>query len=139
MYKINILKNPIKLKNSMKNNSIKTNIFDNKGIEIEKENNNSISSNFDVNRLKNVKENKKYNERSLLINDLINLERLKKNIIMKEKKNPAYWNNNIKRVHTSENRKIKVINKPLYVSKISDFVNEYNRIKFKLNLLIFSL
>ena len=75
MYKINILKNPIKLKNSMKNNSIKTNIFDNKGIEIEKENNDSISSNFDANRLKNVKENKKSNERSLLINDLINLER----------------------------------------------------------------
>ena len=75
MYKINILKNPIKLKDSMKNNSFKTNIFDIKEIEIEieKENNDSISSNFDTNRLKIVKENKKSNESSLLINYLIRI------------------------------------------------------------------
>ena len=59
-YKTHISKNPIKLKNSMKNNSIKTNIFDIKEIEIEKENNDNISSSFDVSRLKNVKENFKY-------------------------------------------------------------------------------
>ena len=129
-YKTHISKNPIKLKNSMKNNSIKTNIFDIKEIEIEKENNDNISSSFDVSRLKNVKETKKSNESSLLINDLINLERLKQNKIMKEKRNPAYWNDNIKRVHTAKNRNLKVINKPIYVSKISDFVNEFNRIKY---------
>ena len=49
---------------------------------------------------------------------------------MKEKRNPAYWNDNIKRVHTAKNRNLKVINKPIYVSKISDFVNEFNRIKY---------
>jgi hypothetical protein len=124
-YKTHILKNPIQIKNSMKNNSVKANIFDIK--EIEKDN--SITNSSDGNQSKIDNETKKSNESSLLLNDLINIERLKKNNIIKEKKNPTYWNNNMKRARTAENRKVKVINKPIYVSKISDFVKEYNRIK----------
>ena len=124
-YKTHILKNPIQIKNSMKNNSVKANIFEIK--EIEKDN--SITNSSDGNQSKINNETKKSNESSLLLNDLINIERLKKNNIIKEKKNPTYWNNNMKRARTAENRKVKVINKPIYVSKISDFVKEYNRIK----------
>ena len=89
MYKTHILKNPIQIKNSMKNNSVKANIFDIK--EIEKDN--SITNSSDGNQSKIDNETKKSNESSLLLNDLINIERLKKNNIIKEKKNPTYWNN----------------------------------------------
>ena len=60
---------------------------------------------------------------------IINLERLKKYNILKEKRNPKYWNNNVKRLNTAGNRTNKIINRPLYVSKISDFIKEYKRIK----------
>ena len=77
----------------------------------------------------NNKESDKLNESSLIIKDIINLERIKKNNIMKERQNPNYWNNNTRRIKTAGSRNTKVINKPLYVSKISDFVKEYKRIK----------
>ena len=54
---------------------------------------------------------------------------MKKNNFIKKKRNPAYWNNNIKRLDTTGSKNHKVINKPLYVAKISDFIKEYQRIK----------
>ena len=67
------------------------------------------------------------------LRDLSNLEKMRKNNLekMRKKKNPLYWNTNIKRLSTAGCRTIskKVINKPFYVNKIGDFVREYNRIK----------
>jgi hypothetical protein len=128
-YKTFIVSKPL-IFNNLNNNNIKTSIFDIK--ENEKEN--EICSNYSKITKFNVKNNDdeemdKANESSLIIKDIINLERIKKNNFKPEKKNPNYWNNNIKRLNTAGNRNHKVINKPLYVSKISDFVKEYNRIK----------
>ena len=124
-YKTYILSKPMKLNYFSKNNSLKKNIFDNKNIEKDNESKCSIISESD----ESIKERNKSNESSLIIKDLINFERMKQNNFMKEKKNPAYWNYNIKRLNTAGNRNHKIINKPLYVSKISDFIKEYKRIK----------
>ena len=123
-YKTHILSNPIKINNEYNKNTIKTSIFN-----IKENDNDSISSNssniYNSNKKnKNSKEIQKTHE-----NSLINLEMFKKNYLIKEKRNPAYWNNNMRRMNTAGNRKHKVINKPIYVAKISDFIKEYNRIK----------
>ena len=47
---------------------------------------------------------------------------------MRERHNQKYWNKT-KRIKTAISRNPKVTNKPLYVSKISDFIKEYKRIK----------
>ena len=48
-----------------------------------------------------------------------------------KKRNPIFWNNNMRKVRTAGFKKIsnKVTNKPLYITKISDLVKEYNKIK----------
>ena len=132
-YKTYLLANPIELKENYKRNKIKSNIFNIR--ENEKENdNNSISSNtikeslLNKNKNDNNKDIEKLNESSLIIKDIINLERIKKNNIMRERHNQKYWNKT-KRIKTAISRNQKVINKPLYVSKISDFIKEYKRIK----------
>ena len=122
-YRTHILKNPIRLNNYNKNHSLKTDIF---GIkenekEHEKESYCSITSENDQSNINiNEEKNQTYE------NSLINFERIKKNNILKERRNPAYWNTNIKRLKTAGHR---VINKPLYISRISDFIKEYKRIK----------
>ena len=123
-FKTSILNNPIKL-----NEHLKTNIYD-----IQENDKDSISSITEKSNKLNVKyKNKeesyksKYN--NLLDKDLINLEQIKQNNNIKEKINFKYWNNNIRRINTAGNRNLKVINKPLYVSKISDFIKEFKRIK----------
>ena len=130
-YKTFIMANPIQL-NDKKNKeySIKTSIFDIK--ENEKENEiDSNSSKIVKFNMKNDNNDEvdKANESSLIIKDIINFERTKKSNYMNMRKNPVYWNNNIKRIKTARNRNHKVLNKPLYVTKISDFVKEFNRIK----------
>ena len=130
-YKTFIMANPIQLNDKRnKEYSIKTSIFDIK--ENDKENeivsNSSKIAKYNKNNINN-EEIDKANESSLIIKDIINFERIKKNNYMNIRKNPAYWNNNIKRINTAGNRNHKVINKPLYVTKISDFVKEFNRIK----------
>ena len=121
-YRTHILKNPIRLNNYNKNHSLKTNIFGIK--ENEKESYCSITSESDQPNINtNGEKNQSYE------NSLINFERIKKNNLMRERRNPAYWNTNIKRLQTAGNRIHRVINKPLYISKISDFIKEYKRIK----------
>ena len=130
-YKTFIMANPIQLNDKRyKEYSIKTSIFDIKenDKEIEIESNSSKIAKYNKNNINN-EEIDKANESSLIIKDIINFERIKKNNYMNIRKNPAYWNNNIKRINTAGNRNHKVINKPLYVTKISDFVKEFNRIK----------
>ena len=104
--------------------------------------NNPINNNLDVST-KNIK-----TENDLTPNDKsnidssknkqakrysINLEKMFKNnqIVKLKKRNSKYWNNNMRRVHTAGFRAIsnKVANKPLYTTKIGDFVKGYNRIK----------
>ena len=123
-YRTHILKNPIRLNNYNKIQSLKTNIFGIKEKENEKDSYYSITSESDQSNINiNGEKNQSYE------NSLINFERIKKNNVMKEKRNPAYWNTNIKRLKTAGNRIHRVINKPLYISKISDFIKEYKRIK----------
>ena len=125
-YKTHILSNPVQINNLMNKGYIKTCISDIK--EIENDSKYSISSNSNQEYIKQENKNiKEFDE--LNKNSLINLERLKKYNILKEKRNPKYWNNNVKRLNTAGNRTNKIINKPLYVSKISDFIKEYKRIK----------
>ena len=85
--------------------------------------NNNIS-----NKTNSSSENNKH-----FIIDLKNIEKMKKNnlIVSMKKKNPTFWNNNMKRVQTAGFRAIsnKVTNKPLYTTKIGDLVREFNRIK----------
>jgi hypothetical protein len=65
--------------------------------------------------------------------DLINIEKMRKNnqIVKLKKRNSIYWNNHMRRVQTAGFKAIsnKVINKPLYTTKIGDLVKQYNRIK----------
>ena len=124
-YKTHIFTNPIGLEERNKKNIKKSNIFDIKENDSENISSNSIKENLK----KNNKDIDKLNESSLIIKDIINLETIKKNNITKDKQNPKYWNNNNKRVKTAGSRNTKVINKPLYIAKISDFVKEYKRIK----------
>lgn len=129
-FKTHILPNPIQINDNFFNkNPIKTSIYNIKELEKENDSNDSINSNTNKSNLKQEKYIylDKKNDSSLIIKDLINLEKFKINNLLKEKKNPAYWNT--KRLKTAESRNHKVINKPLYVAKISDFVNEYKRIK----------
>ena len=126
-YKTYVLATPIELRKRNNINIIKSNIFGIKENDKECISSNSIKGHM----LKNNNNNKdidSLNESSLIIKDIINLEQIKKNNIMKEK-NPNYWNYNIRRIKTAQTRNLKVINKPLYVSKISDFIKEYKRIK----------
>ena len=126
-FKTYVLKSPIELRKRNNINIIKSNIFGIKENDKESISSNSIKDHILKNN-NNKKDIDKLNESSLIIKDIINLEQIKKNNIMKEK-NPNYWNNNIRRIKTAQTRNTKVINKPLYVSKISDFIKEYKRIK----------
>ena len=132
-YKTFIVSKPL-IFNNLNNNNIKTSIFDIKENEKENEIKSSSSKTVKYKKLKDknkqIEENKnENNDRNILINDLINLDLIKKNNSLK-KKNSVYWNNNIKRLYSAVSRNNhKVINKPLYVTKISDFVKEFHRIK----------
>ena len=94
---------------------------------------NHIKNNENINNNMSNKTNTSSDNNRNFINDLKNIEKMKKNnlIVSMKKRNPIFWNNNMKRVQTAGFRAIsnKVTNKPLYTTKIGDLVREFNRIK----------
>lgn len=117
--------------NTLNKNILNSNILNKNEISIENNiNNNNTNINNDnlsILNKSNVSLNKQNSK------DLKNLEIKKKNnlTVTFKKCNPAFWNYNMRRVKTPGFRAIsnKVINKPLYTTKIGDLVKEYNRIK----------
>ena len=127
----NTLNNPINKQNILNahilNNKDILKIFEKENIKTNKTNINDENENSSFLNKSNDSIKKQY------IKDLKNIEKMKKNnlIVASKKRNPIFWNNNMRRVQTPGFRAIsnKVINKPLYTTKIGDLVKEFHRIK----------
>ena len=127
----NIITNNIKIFNDnlLNNNEISSKILpleNNKKNDKTKRNENNSSSTLG-NKSSNSYSNNKQN-----LKELRSLEKIRKNNLeIIKRKNPLYWSDKYKRLNTAGHRTIsnKVINKPLYTTKIGDLVKEYNRIK----------
>ena len=132
----NTSNNPINNLKSQKNLKSKKNELSSKIIISENDIYESNSLNENTNNqdssILNKSNSSSYNHKQFL-NELKNLEKIRKNnaTVHKKERNPAFWNNNMKRVHTAGFRAIsnKVMYKPIYTYKIGDLVKEYNRIK----------
>ena len=122
-----------KLLNNTEESKIKHNFGDNPGLShfLTKKSGYSAYS-------KTTNNNKSLNEHisnyELKIQGLDELELIQRNnktLMNKQKWNPIYWNRNRKKIHTAGFRAFsnQVRNEPLYITKISDLIKEYNRIK----------
>ena len=127
----NIITNNIKIFNDnlLNNNEISSKILP---LENKKKNDKTkINENNSSSTLGNKSSNS-YSNNKQNLKELRSLEKIRKNNLeIIKRKNPLYWSDKYKRLNTAGHRTSsnKVINKPLYITKIGDLVKEYNRIK----------